>query len=168
MKLVSKSVTLTAGLACLASVLPTGPRTLVAGDQAPELAAELEPLRPFLGSWIGHFDDPEETMEVFVTWSEALGGQAIREVRTVPDAGAFESETLYYVDRESKTISHLGITSNGYVSRGSITLADGHLVIGGRQVQPDASAREMDGTYTFRDDGTLVNVGGHTIVFQRR
>ena len=176
MKSPRRSLTLLSGLACLALVAPTGPRAPFADTPTAELAPELEPelapelelLRPFLGSWIGHFDDPEATMDIFSTWSEVLGGQAIREVRTVPDAGAFESETLYYLDRETGTIATFSVANTGYVTRSHITYEDGRFVTVGRQVQPDGSVRDTDGTYTFMDDGTLVNEGGHKITFQRR
>jgi hypothetical protein len=155
-------------LSCLAVAVFAGWNAPGAGIPAPNLEPELEPLRPFLGSWVGHFDDPDETMEIYATWSEILGGQAVREVRTVPDAGRFEAETLYYFDRETAVVSYLSVTNNGYVTRGRIALDGGHIVTEGKQVRPDSTVHSTHGTYTFRNDGTLVNEGGHTIIFERR
>jgi hypothetical protein len=155
-------------LSCLAVAVLAGWNAPVAGIPAPSLSPELEPLRPFLGSWVGRFDDPDETMEVYGTWSEILGGQAIREVRTVPDADNFEAETLYYFDRETGVVSYLSVTNNGYVTRGRIAFDGSRFVTEGKQVRPDSGVHSTQGTYTFRKDGTLVNAGGHTIIFERK
>jgi hypothetical protein len=86
----------------------------------------------------------------------------------VPDIGDFEAEVLYYFDRKAGAVSYLSVTNNGYVTRGRITLDEGRFVTEGEQIFPDASVRSTHGTWTFRHDGTLVNEGGHTIVFERR
>ena len=168
MTLFRRTATLVTCLSCLALVSAAGPNAPRTGVPDPDLSPELGPLRPFVGSWIGHFDDPDETQEIFATWSVILGGHALREVRTVPDAGAFESETLYYFDRESATISFVGVANTGYVTRGQVTHEGGRFVMAGKQVRTDASVRSTQGTYTARDDGTLVNEAGHTIIFRRR
>lgn len=157
-----------AGFSCLALVVAGGRNAPFAGSPAPDLSPELESLRPFLGSWIGHFDDPNQTAKIFATWTETLGGQAVREVKSVPEIGGFEAEALYYFDRETRAVSYLSVTNNGYVTRGHIRFDGSRFVTEGRQLFPDSSVHSKQGTYTFRDDGTLVNEGGHTIIFERR
>ena len=106
-------------------------------------------------------------MEIHNTWTSVLDGQAVRGIRTIAEGARYEAETLYYYDREAHAVSYLAVTNNGYVSRGQITFDGEAFVQTGAQVAPDSSIRSTRGTYRFRDDGTLVNEGGHTIVFRR-
>ena len=155
--------TLGLALLVLSSMSMSGPR-----GQAEDLISELELLRPFIGTWMGEFRDDAENPEVHTTWTPILDGQAVREAKTVPEAAGFAAEGTYYYDRQAGAISYLSVTNNGYVSRGRMAF-DGELFVQtGTQIAPDSTVRSTRGTYRFRDDGTLVNEGGHVIVFRRR
>jgi Tol biopolymer transport system component len=145
------------------------------GPGADELSPELEFLRPFLGAWVGEFQDAGERPTVLRTWTPILDGQAIRETRTVPEA-EFEAESIYYYDRAAGVVSYLSITDNGYVGRGQIAF-DGELFTqSGEQTAPDSSTGSIRVTFRFTDQHTLVNqlynlVDGewqssHTIIYR--
>jgi hypothetical protein len=125
-------------------------------SQVDELAPELQFLRPFVGTWVGEFQDASERPTIHRTWTPILSGQAIKETRTVPDVG-FEAQSLFYFDRAAGVVSYLGITDNGYVSRGQIA-SDGEVVTqSGEQIRPDSSTYSIRVTFRFTDEGTMVN-----------
>jgi hypothetical protein len=142
--------------------------------QADELSPELGFLRPFIGTWVGEFQDAGERPTIHRSWTPILGGQAIRETRTVPEVG-FEAESIYYYDRAAGVVSYLGITDNGYVSRGQIAF-DGELFTqSGAQSRPDGSTGSIRVTFQFTSEGTLVNQlfnledgewrAGHSVIY---
>lgn len=146
------------------------------GSSRPEddLCPELEFLRPFVGAWTGEFEDAAERPKVLRTWTPILGGQAVRETRTVEEAG-FEAESLYYYDREAGVVAYLAITNNGYLSRGRIVLDGDVFVQSGEQTRPDASQHSIRVTFRFVAPDKLVNElynlesgewrPGHTIIY---
>lgn len=121
-----------------------------------DLSPELELLRPLVGRWVGKFDDPNEELRVLRAWTPILGGLAIRETRSVPDAG-FEAESIFYYHPEDGVISYLGITNNGYVSQGQVVFDGEVLVQSGEMVWPDSSTHSIRVTFGFTDGDTLVN-----------
>ncbi|MGD8726887.1 MAG: hypothetical protein PVH40_04530 [Gemmatimonadales bacterium] len=137
------------------------------GGDPQELCEELRFLSVFLGDWTGHFDDPNETSEIHETWTAILNGHAVRKVRAVPAAEQFESEAIYFYDRVARSVRFIVVTNNGYVIRGAVTYDGDAFTQIGEQTAPDASTRATEGRYRFRDDDTLVEEGGHTIIFER-
>ena len=59
------------------------PPPCILAQTDPRLSPELEILRPFLGDWVGEFQNSEERPPVLRSWKAALDGQAVREIRTV-------------------------------------------------------------------------------------
>lgn len=104
-----------------------------------DLIAESEFLRPFVGTRTGEFQDASERPAILRSWTPILAGHAIREMRTVSEAG-FEAEFIYYYDRETGVVSYLGMTNNGYVSRGQISFEGDVFTQTGEQIPPNASA----------------------------
>jgi len=140
-------------LEVLAAVSPGSPAP---GSEADALSDELKLLRPFVGTWIGEFQDAGERPTIHRSWTVILDGQAIRETRTVPEVG-FEAESIYYYDRAAGIVAYLGLTDNGYVGRGRIAF-DGELFTqSGDQSRPDGSTGSIRVTFQFTDEGTLVN-----------
>jgi hypothetical protein len=157
------------------ALLALAPWSLSAlGTAAQDVCPELEILRPFVGTWVGEFQDATERPQVLRTWTPILSGQAIRETRTVAEVG-FEAESILYYDREADVISYLGITNNGYVSRGEIAFDGEAFVQSGEQTRPDGSTYSIRATFRFAEDGTLVNRlynleaeewrAGHSIIY---
>ncbi|UCC84647.1 MAG: hypothetical protein JSW46_06905 [Gemmatimonadota bacterium] len=128
----------------------------VPGAKTDELIPELEVLRPFVGDWIGEFQDAGERPTVHRSWTPILDGQAIRETRSVPEVG-FEAESIYYYDRAAGVVAYLGLTDNGYMSRGRIAFDGGLFTQSGEQTRPDGSTGSIRVTFEFTDEGTLVN-----------
>jgi hypothetical protein len=126
------------------------------GRKADELSPELEFLRPFVGTWVGEFQDADERPTIHRSWTPILDGQAIRETRTVPEVG-FEAESIYYYDRAAGVVSYLGITDNGYVSRGQIAFDGETFTQSGEQTRPDGSTGSIRVPFQFTAEGTLVN-----------
>ena len=135
--------------------------------QSNELCEELQFLRGFLGEWTGHFDNADEPLVVHETWTAILNGQAIRKTRSVPAAEQFAVEAMYFYDRTTATVRFVLVTNNGYVNRGTIALDGDVFRQTGNQVGPDSSARSTVGIYRFMGEDTLVEEGGHTIIFER-
>jgi len=117
--------------------------------------------------WIGRFDNPEETMEIFLNIEAILNGSAIRKTQTIPVA-KYSSETLIYWDPEAKAIAFIHITNNGYLSRGYITPKDTVLLSEGTQYGPDGFYRKTRSETIFREDGTFVEKAGHTIIYKKK
>ena len=169
-------MSLTAGLGPASFRSPI--RSATDGPRA-DLCPELESLRPFLGNWVGHFDEPGETMEILTAWTPMLDGQAVRETRAIAEGG-FSHEKILYFDRTAGGIAYLVITNNGYVSRGRLAFDRDRFVSSGEQILPDGSVQSTSGSLRFTETGTLVEQGGkrdadgawlpsgHTIIFSRR
>jgi hypothetical protein len=142
--------------------------------EAQNLNPELMAFEPFMNQeWVGRFDDPEETMEIHVTFEVILGGAAIRQTRSVPAAN-FNAETLIFWDPQAEFIAYVGVTDNGYLTRGVITPGDSGLVNEGVQYGPDSdSPRAVRSQRVLHQDGTFVEKplgsgGGHTILFRKK
>jgi len=143
---------------------PPSPQPVVQGQN---LCEELEFLSAFLGDWTGHFDDPGEQMEIHESWTAILNGHAIHRTRTVPEAEQFEAEAVYFVDRAAATIRFVVVTNNGYVNRGVVAYDGDTYTQTGEQIAPDSSTRTTTAAYRFRNDDTVIEEGGHTIIFVR-
>ncbi len=128
----------------------------ISKTQTPELCPDLEFMSPFLGDWEGEFQNSSERPPVFRSWKSILGGQAVRETRRVPDF-AFEAESIFYFNRATGTVEYLGLTDNGYVSRGQIVFREGEFVQTGDQIQPDGTTSAIKVTYRFEDGPTITN-----------
>jgi hypothetical protein len=126
------------------------------GQERATLSPELEVLRPFLGEWVGEFQNSEERPPVLRSWAAVLDGQAVRQLRTVPDFD-FEAEGLSYFDWEAGTVVHLGITNNGYVTRGAYTANGDEIIQTGEQTAPDGTMGRIRVSFHFQEDGTLLN-----------
>ena len=137
--------------------------------QAQNLIPQLKVFEPIVNQdWIGNFDDPEETMDIYENTEVILNGSAIRRTRTVPAAENFRSETLYYWDPEAKVIAFIQITNNGYLNRGTVTPKDTVLLCEGNRYGPDGSYSKTKSETIFQKDGTYIEKGGHTIIFKKK
>jgi hypothetical protein len=128
----------------------------ISGQEQDGLSQELERLRPFIGEWIGEFQGSEERPRILRAWSPALDGQAVREIRIVPDSD-FAAESLFFSEGKDGALSHLGITNNGYVTRGEIQYDGEAFVQTGKQLRPDGSVGHIRVSFRFQEDGTLLN-----------
>lgn len=122
------------------------------------LDEHLEPLRPFLGkTWRGEFKNstPDKPIIDVARWERALNGKAIRVLHSIND-GAYGGETIIRWDQESKKIVYHYYTTAGFMTSGTMTLADGKL-IGFEKVSGDANGvTEVRSTAELRPDGTLL------------
>ena len=168
---------LTVGNAALEAQSPQPPPGSSAPPSQPaELSPELQFLRPFIGTWVGEFQDASERPTIHRSWTPILDGGAIRETRTVPEV-EFEAESIYYYDRAAGVVAYLGITDNGYVSRGQVAFDGEIFTQSGEQTRPDGSTYSIRVTFRFTDEGTLVNqlfnLGdgewqiGHSVIYTR-
>jgi len=151
-------------LATIAVISPT---------QAQTLDENLKIFAPLIGpSWVGEFDDPEETPTILMSWEPILEGKV---VRLTGGGGGMTRENLYYWDPEKKQICCVALTSNGWVSTGTVQ-AEGDLIVTiGRQVGPDGTVRDVRGTWEVTSDGKAIARGygkengewtpGHVVIF---
>lgn len=133
-----------------------GPGSVPLKAQEPALQPELELLRAFLGAWTGEFQQSDERPQVLRTFTAILGGYAVRETRTVPEAG-FEAETLFSYHQASGAVVFLGITNNGYRTEGRMTFDGAVFVQTGDQTAPDGSQGAIRVTFQLREDGSILN-----------
>lgn len=119
--------------------------------------------------WTGRYDNPNETMEIFLNIEAILNGSAIRKTQTIPDA-KYSSETLIYWDPEARAIAFIHITNNGYLSRGYITPKNTVLLYEGTRYGPDGSIRKTMSETILQEDGTFIDKAkaGHTIIYKKK
>src|SRR5690349_2045516 len=91
----------------LYSALFLGIASLLTADEVrhDSFQKELEPFRPFLGVWKGHFkrSTPERPLVDIARWERALNGKAIRILHSVND-GSYGGESIVLWDEEKKSI----------------------------------------------------------------
>lgn len=136
---------------------------------AQELISELRAFAPIVNQeWIGKFDDPAETREIFLKVEGILNGTAIRQTQAIPAAGNFRSETLFFWDPGAKTIAYVRMTMNRYLFKGRVTPNDSVLVVEGTRYALDGSATPVRSELIIRHDGTFIEKGGHTILYRKK
>lgn len=137
--------------------------------EAQELVPELQAFARIANQeWIGKFDDPAETMEIFLKVEAILNGSAVRQTKTIPAAGNFRSETLFYWDPDAKAITYIRMTMNRYLFKGHVTPNDSVLIVKGTRYTPDGSAAPIRSELIIRQDGTFIEKGGHTILYRKK
>jgi len=136
---------------------------------AQDLIPELEVLKPIVNQeWIGRFENPEETMEIYLKLEVILKGSAIRQTQNIQEAEDFRSETLYYWDPEAKAIAYIRITNNRYLFKGFVRVSDAVLVYEGVRYSPDGSSSNTRSERYFDTEGNWIEKGGHTIIYKRK
>jgi hypothetical protein len=122
------------------------------------LDEHLEPFRPFLGkTWRGEFKNskPDRPTIDVARWERALNGKAIRVLHSIND-GSYGGESIIRWDKESKQIVYHYYTTAGFMTSGTMTVAEGKL-IGLEKVSGDANGvTEVRSTTELRPDGTML------------
>jgi hypothetical protein len=144
---------------------------------AQELDEDLKVFAPLVGTtWEGHFQDSlEADPAITLSFESMLAGKA---VRLVSGGFGMTRENLHYWDPEKKQICYVALTSNGWVSTGTVVAEGTVIATVGRQAGPDGTAREVKNTWELTADGELIARGyamvngawepGHVIVFTAR
>ena len=137
-------------IALLLAVLPA----LLAEE--PSLDPNLEPLRPFLGSWRGEFKNstPEKPIVDTSLWERALNGKAIRIVHSIND-GAYGGETLVTWDAEKKSIVYHYFSTAGFRTEGTMKAAGKKLECHEVVIGSIGAATEVKSTFELSDDKTF-------------
>lgn len=123
----------------------------------PALDANLESLRPFLGTWRGDFkkSTPESPLVDIARWERALNGKAVRIVHSIND-GVYGGETLLLWDSTQRKIVYHYFTTAAFQTKGSMKV-DGKKIRAEEKVIGDAGgAEETRATFELREDGTMV------------
>lgn len=122
------------------------------------LDEHLESFRPFLGkTWRGEFKNskPDRPMIDVSRWERALNGKAVRVLHSVNN-GSYGGESIIRWDKESKQIVYHYFTTAGFMTSGTMTLADGKIVAF-EKVSGDANGvTEVRSTTELRPDGTML------------
>jgi hypothetical protein len=118
----------------------------------------LEPLRPLLGkTWRGAFKSskPEKPTIDVARWERALNGKAVRVLHSVND-GAYGGESIIWWDKEKKQVVYYYFTTAGFMTTGTMTVADGKF-LSQEKVTGDANGMtEVRATTELRPDGTML------------
>jgi hypothetical protein len=122
------------------------------------LDEHLEPLRPLLGkTWRGEFknSNPDNPTIDVSHWERALNGKAVRVIHSVNN-GSYGGESIIRWDKDSKQVVYHYYTTAGFMTSGTMTVADGKLV-GFEKVSGDANGiTEVRSTTELRPDGTML------------
>lgn len=131
--------------------------TALAAETA-SLDEHLEPFRPFLGkTWRGEFKNskPDKPTIDVARWERALNGKAVRVLHSI-NHGSYGGESIIRWDKESKQIVYHYYTTAGFMTSGTMTVAEGKL-IGLEKVSGDANGvTELRSTTELRPDGTML------------
>jgi hypothetical protein len=123
------------------------------------LDEHLEVFRPYLGkTWRGEFKNskPDKPTIDVARWERALSGKAVRILHSVND-GSYGGESIIRWDKESKEIVYHYFTTAGFMTSGTMTVAEGKL-IGLEKVRGDANGvTEVRSTTELRPDGTMLS-----------
>jgi len=108
------------------------------------------------------------------TWTPVLARHAVRVTRSVPVFGS-EAESIFFFDRTSGALANVEITSDDYVTRGSIALDGEVFVQSGEQIRPDSTIRSVRTTLEFIDEAKALDrfssledgrwQAGHSIIY---
>jgi len=130
----------------------------VRAADTPSLDEHLEPFRSFLGkTWRGEFKNskPEKPTIDVARWERALNGKAIRVLHSVND-GAYGGESIIRWDKDAKQLVYFYFTTAGFMTSGTMTVADGK-VVAHEKVTGDANGvTEVRSTTELRPDGTML------------
>ena len=131
---------------------------VVRAAETQPLDEHLEVLRPYLGrTWRGEFKNskPDKPTIDVARWERALNGKAVRVLHSVNN-GSYGGESIIRWDRESKQVVYHYFTTAGFMTSGTMTVADGKLV-GFEKVSGDANGvTEVRSTTELRPDGTML------------
>jgi hypothetical protein len=128
-----------------------------AAAAAEDLAAPLEPLRPFLGkTWRGEM--PGSTAEkpsIDVSrWERALNGQAVRILHSV-NQGEYGGETIIFWDAAEKSLAFYYFTTAGFYTHGTMSFDGSRLVSHEMVTGNENGITEVRSTGEVLPDGRL-------------
>jgi len=144
--------------------------------RAAEIDKNLMIFKDLIGKqWEGHFEDANEPMTLYMSWEQVIDGAAIQ-MNGWSNSSDMKRLNIYYFDRAKNQVAFLAMTSNGYISTGTVQSEDSALVFLGQQTGPDGKVRDMKSRWEFMPDGTMRNIGyrlensewlpGHKIVYK--
>jgi Tol biopolymer transport system component len=120
---------------------------------AGELYEPLRVLGPLLNTdWVGWFTEGPEVDHI-CRWEPAVDGRAVRYTKRVPEMG-FSIEGFYYWDPAGEEIGFTHLTSNGFVSRGTVSTEGNQIVLTGTSASEERST-EFKMTFEVTPDGRL-------------
>lgn len=131
---------------------------VVSRAEEPALDEHLEPFRQFLGkTWRGEFKEstPEKPMVDVARWERALNGKAIRMMHSVND-GSYGGESILRWDAEKKQIVYFYFTTAGFMTSGTMSIADGKITAT-EKVSGSAKIAEVRSISEIRADGTMLS-----------
>ena len=95
--------------------------TYVGAQSGTNFVSQLEPLRPFLKTWKGHFKNstPEKPNFDIQKWERALNGRAVRILHSVNN-GSYGGETIIAPNPKTSVLEFHYFTTAGFQTRGTI------------------------------------------------
>jgi hypothetical protein len=121
-----------------------------------DLTKALEPLRPFLKTWKGHFKNstPEKPNFDVQKWERALNGRGIRVLHSVNN-GSYGGETIIFPNPKNAALEFYYFTTAGFSTRGTIEI-EGTKVITLEEVsRNDDGITKVKATTELLADGNL-------------
>ena len=100
-----------------------------AAGEGTNLVKALEPVRPFLGTWKGHFKNstPEKPNFDVQRWERALNGRAVRILHSVNN-GSYGGETIIVANPKTSALEFSYFTTAGFYTRGTIEFQEKKMI----------------------------------------
>lgn len=92
-----------------------------AAEEGTNLIKSLEPLRPYLKTWKGHFKNstPEKPNFDVQRWERCLNGRGVRVLHSVNN-GSYGGETLIVANPKTSALEFYYFTTAGFYTRGTV------------------------------------------------
>src|SRR5689334_5113379 len=128
----------------------------VAAEQTTNLAKALEPLRPFLKTWKGHFKNstPEKPNFDVQKWERALNGRAVRILHSVNN-GSYGGESMIVPNPKTSTLEYYYFTTAGFYTRGTIEFEGTKVITHEEVTGNDDGVTKVKGTTEILPDGKM-------------
>ena len=126
------------------------------GQQATNLAKALEPLRPFLKTWKGHFKNstPEKPNFDVQRWERALNGRAVRILHSVNN-GSYGGESMIVANPKTSALEFYYFTTAGFYTRGTIEFEGDKMITHEEVTGNDDGITKVKGTTELLPGGKM-------------
>jgi hypothetical protein len=129
----------------------------VAATDTPDLAPQLEPLRPLLEkTWRGAFKNtkPDKPVVDVSHWERALNGKAIRVLHSINN-GVYGGETIFTWDEKKQAVTYHYFTTDGFMTEGTLTFKDKQILTHEVVSGDTGGVTEVRGTSEILLNGTF-------------
>jgi hypothetical protein len=140
----------------IATLIILGFIASAAAQQATNFSKALEPFRPFLKTWKGHFKNstPEKPNFDVQRWERALNGRGVRILHSVNN-GAYGGESMIVVNPKTAALEFYYFTTAGFYTRGTIEFEGDKMITHEEVTGNDDGITKVKGTTELLPGGKM-------------